>query len=206
MSSRESLAIAKALAADQAGSDMAELARILLAVAREDRRAFRRLYALTARKLFGICLRICGERQAAEDVLQEVYLIIWRRAPLFDGSRASPIAWLATIARNRAIDWRRGNLRPAAQTPPVHPDAPADEPVDQSRAADLAMIDDEEARKLIECVNGLDEKPRKAIHAAFLEGLTYSELAKREGVPLATMKSTVRRGLLRLRKCLNDDA
>ena len=76
-------------------------------VGQEDRVALARLYELTSAKLFGICVRICGERQAAEDVLQEVYLIIWKRAAGFEPGRASPITWLATIARNRAIDWRR---------------------------------------------------------------------------------------------------
>jgi RNA polymerase sigma factor (sigma-70 family) len=184
----------------------AALTRALMATGLEDREAFRRVYEMTSSKLFGICCRICGERQAAEDVLQEVYLIIWRRAPSFEPGRSSPITWLATIARNRAIEWRRANGR---ATPEALPDPIAGtvgEAADDAPAADDAMIGDEEVRRLRDCLDDLELKPRQAIRAAFLQGLTYSELSKREGVPLGTMKSTVRRGLLQLRKCLNDDA
>lgn len=80
----------------------AHLAATLIAVGGEDRTAFRELYRLTSAKLFGITLRICGERQAAEDVLHDVYLTVWRRAGAWEPGRASPITWLATIARNRA--------------------------------------------------------------------------------------------------------
>lgn len=177
----------------------------LIATGMQDREAFKLLYQLTAAKLFGICLRICGERQAAEDVLQEVYVIIWRRAPSFDAARASPITWMATIARNRAIDWKRANNRfaPAAGE---GGSGPAYDPADDAIPADQAMIRQQEVQQLHDCLMILDEKPRKAIRAAFLGGLTYGDLARREGVPLATMKSTVRRGLLQLRKCLNNDS
>lgn len=161
---------------------------------------------MTSGKLFSICLRICEDRQAAEDVLQEVYLIIWRRAPSFEALRSSPITWMATIARNRAIDWRRANFRLPYKEDRLAPASVEIELVDASPTADTAMILDEDAQKLHFCLMALDDRPRRAIRAAFLEGLTYSELAQRDGVPLATMKSTVRRGLLRLRKCLNDDA
>lgn len=83
------------------------LVAALAAVARQDRAALRQVYDLTSAKLFGICLRICGDRGSAEDVLQAVYLKIWDRAGQFDAARASPITWLAAIARNSAIDWRR---------------------------------------------------------------------------------------------------
>lgn len=99
-------------AADGARADLVDA---LLAVGREDRSAFARLYRLTSAKLFGICLRICGERAAAEDVLSEVYLTVWRRAGAFEPGRASPITWLATIARNRAIDWVRAAPAGAAR-------------------------------------------------------------------------------------------
>ena len=85
----------------------ARLSEVLLRTGTEDRAAFGELYTLTNAKLFGITLRICGERQAAEDVLHDVYLTIWKRASGWEPGRASPITWLATIARNRAIDWRR---------------------------------------------------------------------------------------------------
>ncbi|MEH3158318.1 MAG: sigma-70 family RNA polymerase sigma factor [Sphingomonas taxi] len=172
----------------------------------EDRTAFRRVYAMTSAKLFGICLRICGERQAAEDVLQEVYVTIWRRAPSFEPGRSSPVTWLATIARNRAIDWRRANRKPP---PPPDLDigrGPIREPVDDAAPVDEVMIGVEQADRLQLCLLDLEERARQAICSAFLDGMTYSELARRDDVPLPTMKSMIRRALLRLRKCMTDDA
>ena len=86
-----------------------DLVEALGRVAQHDSTALREIYETTSAKLFGVCLRILGERAEAEDVLQEVYMIVWRRAATFDASRASPITWLATIARNRAIDRLRAN-------------------------------------------------------------------------------------------------
>jgi len=172
---------------------------MLVATASEDRGAFRQLYRLTSAKLFGICLRICGERQAAEDVLQEVYLIIWRRAPGYEPGRASPISWLATIARNRAIDWRRARgLRPASDMS----EADAIPSADPSAVDRMLAI--EAHGQLHDCLDTLDDPHRDAIRTAFFDGLTYAELAERRKVPLGTMKSWVRRGLIRLRDCLDD--
>ena len=179
--------------------DHQELIRVLVATGEEDRAAFDRLYALTSAKLFGICLRICVERQAAEDVLQDVYVTVWKRASAYDPGRASPIAWLATIARNRSIDWRRTQGR----RPSMATDVP--DSIDPALLAHDALLLDEEERALHACLEQLDEAPRQAIHAAFFDGLTYAELAERQLVPTGTMKSWIRRGLLRLRDCLDDD-
>ncbi|MEH3103191.1 MAG: sigma-70 family RNA polymerase sigma factor [Sphingomonas phyllosphaerae] len=168
-----------------------------------DRQAFRRVYDLTAAKLYGICLRICGERQAAEDVLQEVYLIVWRRAAAYRPERSHPVTWLATIARNRALDWRRS---PRGRAFAPIPTDDAHESVDDALPADQAMVAIEDGQRLDLCLEELDERPRHAIRSAFLDGLTYADVAGRAGVPLPTMKSIIRRALIRLRECLNDDA
>jgi RNA polymerase sigma-70 factor (ECF subfamily) len=176
------------------------LVEALLRTGEEDRSAFRQVYLLTSAKLFGVCLRICGDRQAAEDVLHEVYLTIWKRAGSFQPGRASPITWLATIARNRAIDWRRANE--ARRMAPL--EWGADVP-DAGLAADDAMIAEESGRRLHLCLDQLDAAQRSAIRTAFFNGLTYAELAQRSDVPLGTMKSWIRRGLARLKDCLDDD-
>jgi RNA polymerase sigma factor (sigma-70 family) len=147
-----------------------------------------------------VCLRICGDRQAAEDVLSEVYLTIWKRAGAFEPGRASPISWLATIARNRAIDWRRASGR----APPARVEEIADLADDRASAEDI-MLFDERAARLHACLDQLEQRQRDAIRTAFFDGLTYAELATRDAVPLGTMKSWVRRGLLRLKDCLDDD-
>ena len=176
------------------------LVETLVATGAEDRAAFATLYKLTSAKLFGVCLRICGERQAAEDVLSEVYLTIWRRAGAYEPGRASPISWLATIARNRAIDWRRSAGRKLAVTLDDAPDVADPEPSAEDR-----LVTSGEDQRLHLCLDQLEDKHRGAIRTAFFDGLTYAELAEREGVPLGTMKSWVRRGLLRLKDCLSDD-
>ncbi|MBY0284178.1 MAG: sigma-70 family RNA polymerase sigma factor [Sphingomonas sp.] len=180
-----------------ANAARARLAELLWRVGQEDRAAIAPLYTLTSAKLFGICLRICGERQAAEDVLQEVYLTVWKRAGGYDPGRASPITWLATIARNRAIDWRRaqGSRQMAAidDALPVADDRPL---------VSETMLADESDRRLHLCLDQLEDKQRLAIRTAFFDGVTYAELAERLGVPLGTMKSWVRRGLMRLKECV----
>jgi RNA polymerase sigma-70 factor (ECF subfamily) len=164
----------------------------------EDRAALQEVYRLTSAKLFGICLRICGDRSGAEDVLHEVYLLIWKRAGAFEPGRASPISWLATIARNRAIDWVRA--RGTRATRGIEEAAKiADDTPDQ-----IALIErDQAARRLHDCLDGLDGRTSDAIRTAFFDGVTYAELAERKGVPLGTMKSWVRRGLQQLKGCVD---
>ena len=178
----------------------ARLVDALIRTGAEDRAAFREVYKLTSAKLFGICLRICGDRQAAEDVLHDVYLTIWKRAGAFDPGRASPISWLATIARNRAIDWQRAQGTRRAQ--PIDAALPLPDPA--PLASDTMLAADEEHR-LHGCLETLEERQRAAIRTAFFDGVTYAELAERLGVPLGTMKSWVRRGLARLKECLGRD-
>lgn len=176
------------------------LIEMLVRVGEEDRLAFRELYRLTAAKLFGICLRICGERQSAEDVLHEVYLTVWKRAGAYQPDRASPITWMATIARNRAIDWRRRQHPERAV--PIEAALPLPDP------APLAVVKIEAEQRthgLNECLEELDPDQSEAIRSAFYDGRTYAEVAGATGVPLGTTKSRVRRGLLKLKKCLERD-
>jgi len=175
----------------------AELVALLERVGRGERAAMRGVYDRTSAKLFGICLRICGEREAAEDVLQDIYLKIWRRAGRFDASRASPITWLATIARNTAIDWRRAHNGPAM----VGDDALATV-ADDRVGADVLVEDAETRARIFICIDALEARRATAIRAAFFDGLSYPQLADRMAVPLGTMKSWIRRGLIELKACL----
>jgi RNA polymerase sigma factor (sigma-70 family) len=178
----------------------ARLADALIRTGSEDRTAFQEVYRLTSSKLFGICLRICGDRSAAEDVLHEVYITIWKRAGAYQPGRASPITWLATIARNKSIDWIR-----ARGTRPVHPVEEAAMIADDRPDPLQTASRDQESQRLHDCLDALEDRARDAIRTAFFDGLTYTELAERKGVPLGTMKSIVRRGLLQLRGCVDDD-
>ena len=163
-----------------------------------DQAALEIVYRMTRVKLFGICLRILGDRKEAEDALQDVYINLWQRADRYDPARASPISWLATFARNRAIDrLRTGKVRGGAVG--IEEAAPLP---DESPLADALLVDAEPAAPIHKCIAGLDTRTQTHIRAAFFEGKTYAQLADQAGVPLGTMKSWIRRGLQRLRACL----
>jgi len=175
----------------------ARLAHALALTAGGDADALREVYDLTSAKLFGVCLRILNDRQEAEDVLQEVYVTVWRRAASFDPARGSPVTWLATLARNRAIDRLRSRGRGTSE--PVEAAAHVPDPGPGA----LAMLEASEDRaQLIDCIGELEKRSADAIRQAFFGGYTYAQLAKRAGVPLGTMKSWVRRALMKLRECL----
>lgn len=169
---------------------------LLARVALRDRRAFADLYRRTSAKLFGICLRILSERTDAEEVLQETYVKVWRNADRFVRERASPITWMAAIARNQAIDRMRAR-KPAAD--PVEAVLDLSDGRPSPEAAALAADD---GRALTNCLEELQEKQRAAIREVYFGGLTYDELARQTGTPLGTVKSWIRRGLGKLRDCL----
>lgn len=178
--------------------DRRGLEMLLQAVAAGDGLAFERLYHATSAKLFGICLRLLSERSDAEDVLQDVYALVWRKAAQYDATVASPISWLAMIAHNRAIDRLRadGNLRNAL------PIEFADDVADGAANAHAAAERAGQKRQLDHCLGQLEERRRTLIRTAFFDGATYEELAQRSGTPLGTVKSWIRRGLQQLRSCL----
>jgi RNA polymerase sigma-70 factor (ECF subfamily) len=173
------------------------LSPLMPRIAAGDRSALRQLYDATSAKLFGVCLRILSDREEAEDVLQEVYVTVWRRADRFDAGRASVMTWVSTIARNRAIDRLRAR-GPLARAEPVEDLEIAD---DQPGAEALLSAADD-AGRLHACLSELDERTKSVIRTAFFEGVTYEALAQRMGAPLGTVKSWIRRGLAKLRGCL----
>ena len=179
-----------------ANSGGGELVALLEAITRGDRGAFSDLYRRTSAKLYGICLRLLPSEAEAQEVLQETYVLVWQKADRFDSAKASAITWLATIARNKAIDRLRRRTLAGDDL------AAAAEVEDDSPSAFDVIGDAEDAARLSHCLEELDERARAMIRAAFLDGASYPELAERERVPLGTMKSWIRRGLQRLRGCL----
>ncbi|QDC08967.1 sigma-70 family RNA polymerase sigma factor [Oceanicola sp. D3] len=161
-----------------------------------DRSAFADLYQATSSKLFGICLRILKERSEAEDALQEVYLRIWRKADSYTAGGPSPMAWLSTVTRNLAIDRLRAKAPPADEledAPPLVASGPTPE---QSAVAAG------EAARIGACLGELEPERSAAVRGAYLEGATYDELASRYSVPLNTMRTWLRRSLIKLKECL----
>ncbi|MBV7259183.1 sigma-70 family RNA polymerase sigma factor [Erythrobacter crassostreae] len=170
----------------------------MVRLAEGDSTALEQIYSATRVKLYGICFRILGDTKEAEDALQDVYVNLWQRADRYDPDRASPISWLATFARNRAIDrLRTGKVRGGAV--PVEEAVPLP---DAAPLADQLMIDGERAARVHTCLEALEEPARTNIRSAFFDGSTYAELAEDADVPLGTMKSWIRRGMMKLRTCL----
>jgi len=174
------------------------IATALARIPAGDRAALQTVYRLTAAKLFGVVLRILGERGEAEDVVQDVYLTVWRKAGDFDSERGSPMTWLIAIARNRAID----RLRATRTSRHMDPIDSADSIADPADAADRVLEKNEDNARLYGCLDGLALHERKALRGAFFDGNTYDDLAVRMSVPLGTMKSWVRRALIKLKSCL----
>lgn len=174
------------------------VADLLGRVAAGDRAAFRALYAATSAKLFGVSLRILGTRAEAEDALQEVYTRAWLHAGRFDPARGAAMTWLIAIARNHAIDRLRG--RPDATTA-------ADEDALDAVADDRPGVLDRivaagDARRIADCLGQLDPDRSAAVQGAYLRGLSYQDLALRHGIPLNTLRTWLRRSLLKLKECL----
>lgn len=178
--------------------DAGRLAELLRDVAGGDHHAFEALYHSSAPRLMAICLRVLHDRGEAEDVLQEVFVRIWHKAAQFDAGKAGAMTWLATIARNKAIDRVRARPAGLSLAPIELVDEVADEgptPLQDSERA-------QERSRLDACMEALESRRRVLIHAAFFDGSTYEELARRASAPLGSVKSWIRRGLMQLRTCL----
>jgi RNA polymerase sigma-70 factor (ECF subfamily) len=175
---------------------LGDMAGLLAAVASGDRAALAQLYRRTSSKLYGICIKVLRDEAEAEEALQESFVTIWNKAGLYDPKKASPLTWLSVLARNKAID--RVRLKRIATT---ELGEAAEFPDDSPSAFEVLESANDRVR-LAHCLEQLEERYRSLIRAAFVDGASYPELAEREAVPLGTMKSWIRRSLLRLRGCL----
>jgi len=176
----------------------AELAALLAGCARREQPALAKLYELSSAKLFGVALRIVRRDDWAEDVLQECYLRIWNHAADYRPGLGAPMTWMTSIVRNRCLDWLR---RPSFEVPDEDgafaAAAPSEEP------GPLTLLERSgEAAGIARCLQGLEPRQRQAIMLAFYDGMSHSELAAHLREPLGTVKTWVRRGLLRLKACL----
>jgi RNA polymerase sigma-70 factor (ECF subfamily) len=172
------------------------VADLITKCAAADRSAFRQLYRDTSAKLMGVLLRILGERAEAEDALQEVYTRVWVRAGRYDPAKGRGMTWLIAIARNLAID--RLRARPEAAS-----DDGLDTVQDNSPRAETRLIAQGEARRMADCFATLEPDRADAVRGAYLNGLSYIDLATRHAVPLNTMRTWLRRSLLKLKECLD---
>ncbi|MBB3005752.1 RNA polymerase sigma factor [Cupriavidus alkaliphilus] len=179
---------------------------LLQAVAVGERQALRALYDLTATKLFGLALRITGRRDWAEDVVQESFVSIWHHAGDYRPQLAAPMTWMTAIVRNRALDClRRAAAARVPQTAEPEQDLAEWLADDAAGPAELAEAS-QQARALNRCLQRLEQSQRQAIVLAYLQDLSHAELAERLRAPLGTVKSWIRRGLERLRSCMEGAA
>ena len=166
-------------------------------VALGDREAFSALYDATSAKLFAVCIRVLKQRDVAEDVLQEVFIKVWKNAERYQVTGHSPMTWLITIARNTAIDRIRAR-KDHDDLDDFSNRIAATEPTPEQ-----AAIASSEWKRVTICLDALKEDRKQAIKGAYLHGKSYQELSEEFKVPLNTMRTWLRRGLGTLRECLS---
>jgi RNA polymerase sigma factor (sigma-70 family) len=184
-----------------------ELSALLSRTALGDRAAFAQLYERTSGHLFAVLLRVQRDRAQAEDLLQDVYVSVWRAAGGFDAARSQPLTWLTSIARNRAIDsLRRTQTQPQLLSTTRDDDDDSPDAAEQAADANpgpLELLDRAcDARQLAHCMDGLSAAQRQSVALAFYDGLSHAEVAEHLNQPLGTVKSWLRRALQALKQCL----
>ena len=180
-------------------ASVVDLAGLLQRVAGGDRAAFRRLYEAQAARLYGVALRITRQPALAADAVHDAFLQVWHHAARFDIARGNAQTWLLTLVRYRALDIVRRRAREA-------PEQTMPEPIDEAPDPLAQLAGSRDAAALHRCLERLQADRRRLVALAFVEGLSHSEAAERVGMPLGTVKSTIRRSLQSLRTCLESGA
>ena len=180
-----------------------DLIALIDRVALRDEAALRSLYELTSPRLFGLAIRVLRRREAAEDVLQEAFLTVWRTAPDYRASLSPPLAWLGLIVRSRSLDALRKHVSSRSDRTQeldeslgqaLESDSP--DPMDAADASEQALA-------LHQCLGKLDHRQREVVSLAYLRDLSHGELASQLALPLGTVKTWIRRGLEQLRGCMS---
>lgn len=177
-------------------ADTDQLRQLLAQCSLGDRRAFETLYRSVGPRLHGVALRFMGRPDLAEEVLQESFVRIWHNASRYQAHLSAPLTWMINITRHQAIDQlRKHRDRPLS-------DVEEQTLVDESPSADEQLNSVREASALNRCLDSLEGMQRQAITVAYFQGLSCAELAEHLAAPLGTVKSWIRRGMERLRRCL----
>ena len=181
----------------------ARLAALLGKVALGDQAAFAELYVQTSSHLYGVAVRILRDGAAAEEILQEAFVSVWHHAASYEAAKSQPSTWLAAIVRNRCLDQLR-RREPDTVTMSTDDDDGREFDLPSAGPTPVEMLlAGAEAQSVRDCVDTLDAGQKQAIALAFYQGLSHAELADHMREPLGTVKSWVRRGLERLKRCLD---
>jgi RNA polymerase sigma-70 factor (ECF subfamily) len=184
-------------------ADNDAIADLMARAALRDQRAFRDLYRHTSAKLYAVALRIVRREDWAEEVLQESFVNIWNHIAEYSAARSAPLTWMTAIVRNRALDWlRRPNLERGDEDYDLLVEAVADD----APGPDVVLGASRDARALAECLKQLTGNQRQTIILAYSHGLSHGELAQHLKQPLGTVKTWIRRGLDRLKGCMDTNA
>jgi RNA polymerase sigma-70 factor (ECF subfamily) len=177
-------------------TDTSVITDLIARCALRDRVAFRSLYEKTSAKLFGVVLRILRDRAETEEAIQEIYIKIWQKADRYVSGTTSPISWLCAVARNHALDIVRAR-RPVSEDIDVAMDI-----ADLGPSPERQTEANEEGARIEHCLATLEPDRADAVRGAYLDGFSYEELAQRHAVPINTMRTWLRRSLIKLRECL----
>ncbi|WP_416194644.1 MULTISPECIES: sigma-70 family RNA polymerase sigma factor [unclassified Pseudomonas] len=176
--------------------DADELRQLLAECTLGNRQAFENLYRRVSKRLFAVALRCMNRSDLAEEVLQESFVRIWHNASRYDGNLSAPMTWMISITRNQAID----QLRKHREVPLT--EEQADILFDDSPSAHEQLDSQREAQALQHCLDMLEGMQRTSIVTAYFQGVSYADLAMQSAAPLGSVKSWIRRGMERLRRCL----
>ena len=182
--------------------DTLELERLLSRVALGDRKAFRALYDATSPSLFGVAIRILNRRDRAEDVIQDAFVNVWQRASSYSDVVSRPMTWLTAIVRNRALDMLRSESARPAESLNDEDNGEVHEPADE-RPDPLGLLERavDEVR-IRDCLDDIQGPQRQCLALAYYHGLSHSEMAAHLGSPIGSVKVWLRRGLEKIRRCL----
>jgi RNA polymerase sigma factor (sigma-70 family) len=178
------------------------LAGLLARTALADQAAFAELYRLTSSQLYAVALRILRDAGTAEEMLQEAYVSVWHHAGSYSAAKSQAQTWLTSIVRNRCLDLLRRREIDTVTLTREDDDEAIDLPADGPTPLQM-LLDGAEARSVRQCVDALEGAQKQAIALAFYQGLSHAELASHLRQPLGTVKSWIRRGLERLKGCLD---
>ncbi len=175
------------------------LVELFSAISRGDERALATLYDQTHGWIHGLCARIVGDEQAAEEVTLDAYMQVWRTAGSYEPGRGSPMAWLVTVARSRAIDKLRTL---ASRRKREQPFLEGFDAAQQALSPEVLSVDSEMHQRVLQAVSTLPREQSRAIELAFLQGLTHTEIAEKLKEPVGTVKTRIRLGMQKLRDIL----